>query len=181
MEFLEARDQGIWNGIQSIRKPWLDTAMIVLGFLGRWEVLLVLVVVAAVYFLRRGQPRQALWVGGAYGVAWALLYSIREVVGRDRPQVFRNPLEIAAATPGFPSERTLLATATYITIALALGVPGRRGRDVVASGALISLGVGVSRLFAGVCYPTDILAGWLAGLLVVLAFQALMDRPSAVQ
>ena len=58
---------------------------------------------------------------GRYSIGGiGLLIAVRALVERERPQVFRNPLEEPAATPSFPSERTFLATIVYLMVPLVL-------------------------------------------------------------
>ena len=48
---------------------------------------------------------------------------------------------------------------------------------VVGLGALVAL-IGISRVWLGVHYPTDVIAGWAAGGVIVLAYAALTRRVS---
>ncbi len=94
------------------------------------------------------------------------------VVHRPRPPVVR--LEAAPETSSFPSGHTAAAVALYGCIAiLVLWIYGRRPatRAVVAVLCCIPVIVGLSRLYRGMHYPSDVLAGALTGglwLLIVI-------------
>jgi undecaprenyl-diphosphatase len=178
MDYLEARDQGLWNFIQAHRVPWLDHFLWIAGFLGHPLFVLVFSLCTAVFLCSRRRWPAACQVALVLAGGYVLLMLVRNTVGRERPSVFRNPLEESAPTPSFPSERTFLATILFLTLAhlfgSGLGKKPRR-RWMVTAGALAFL-VGVSRMYVGVCYPTDVLAGWLGGLAWVLFCQAVVEK-----
>ena len=95
----------------------------------------------------------------------------KATIARSRPDL----LEPVLIEPGFsfPSGHSLLSMVAYGVIGvlvirspLPLGV--RRG--VVAVLAVVVLLVGLSRVWLGVHYPTDVLAGWTAGAVIVLVY-----------
>lgn len=98
--------------------------------------------------------------------------AVTEVVHRPRPPVHR--LDAAPPTSSFPSGHTATAVALYGCLAiLLLWICGRRPATRLAAGVLccIPVYVGLSRLYRGMHYPTDVLAGVLTGglwLLIVM-------------
>jgi undecaprenyl-diphosphatase len=84
---------------------------------------------------------------------------------RDRPTVVQHLSYVS--TSSFPSGHSMLAAAVYLTLGLLLArlVEQRRLKIYFFGFAvLLSFLVGLSRVCMGVHYPTDVLAGWLAGL-----------------
>ena len=83
---------------------------------------------------------------------------------RPRPQVVPHLTDIATAS--FPSGHSMLSSLTYLTLAalLARAVPDLKTKLyflLVAS--VLSVLIGCSRVYLGVHFPTDVLAGWCVG------------------
>lgn len=98
-------------------------------------------------------------VGGAI-----LMWLLKEAIGRPRPDL---PHLTVVALSSFPSGHSMLAAAVYPTLGtlLARVVPRKRLKIYFMLVALTLSGlVGVSRIYLGVHYPTDVLAGWAGGL-----------------
>jgi membrane-associated phospholipid phosphatase len=61
----------------------------------------------------------------------------------------------------------------YGVLAVLIGrsrLPGTVRAGVIMALGVLVLGIGVSRVYLGVHYPTDVLAGWTAGLVIVLVY-----------
>jgi undecaprenyl-diphosphatase len=88
---------------------------------------------------------------------------------RARPDIV--PHWDTVATPSFPSGHAMMSAVVYLTLGVMLAnfVQGRRLKTyIIAVAALLTFLVGASRIFLGVHYPTDVLAGWTAGLVWAL-------------
>src|SRR5438445_1626238 len=84
---------------------------------------------------------------------------------RKRPEIVPHLVKVGSAS--FPSGHSMLALVTYLTLGalLARFMARRRSRTYcIAVSLLLALLVGLSRVYLGVHYPTDVLAGWSAGL-----------------
>src|SRR5207245_2521008 len=95
----------------------------------------------------------------------ALSAGLKWWFGRKRPEIVPHLVNVGSAS--FPSGHSMLALVTYLTLGalLARFVARRRSRTYcVAVSLLLALLVGLSRVYLGVHYPTDVLAGWSAGL-----------------
>ena len=96
--------------------------------------------------------------------AMVLSAGSKHLIGRDRPDVVPHWREVT--TPSFPSGHATLAAAAYLTIGaiLAQVVTGRWTRAYcLLLPACVVFIVGLSRLYFGVHYPTDVLGGWALG------------------
>ena len=115
----------------------------------------------------------------ATSIAGAQLVSgvIKHLVQRPRPDLVSHEAAIYSAS--FPSGHTLMATVVYITFALLLAADfaDRRVREyLLASAWLVAFAVGASRIYLGVHWPSDVLAGWSLGALWMLAMRRYLPR-----
>jgi len=93
---------------------------------------------------------------------------MKELFGRERTDVV--PHLVAVTSPSFPSGHSLLAAVLYLTLgALLARFAARRHTKVyLLTVALVATFLGSSRVYLGVHYPSDVLAGWCAGLVWAL-------------
>ena len=143
---------------------WLREVGFDLTALGS-PVVLILVVCAITGFLRLRKKGDLIiftlvtTILGA-AVAGLLKYSI----ARDRPDIVPHLREVT--TPSFPSGHAMVSTIVYLTLGTLLMqlVVGRAAKLYCLLGAMsLAVLVGLSRIYLGVHYPTDVLAGWTAG------------------
>lgn len=90
---------------------------------------------------------------------------LKDLFHRPRPELV--PHLSYVSTSSFPSGHSMLSAVVYLTLGSLLArLVQRRALKVYVLGVaiLLSFLVGVSRLYLGVHYPTDVLAGWSAGL-----------------
>lgn len=84
---------------------------------------------------------------------------------RARPDLVPH-LDVVASS-SFPSGHSMNAAVVYLTLGTLLATAARRQRlkvYVIGVALFITVMVGLSRIYLGVHYPTDVLAGWMAGL-----------------
>ncbi|MFD4918075.1 phosphatase PAP2 family protein [Streptomyces virginiae] len=130
-----------------------------------------LAAVACVLLWWRGDRRRALLVALVTLAASALQQGLKLLVGRDRP-VWSDPVD-SAQYAAYPSGHAMTATVVcgLLLWLLPRPPPGRAPgvRRVAAwTVAVVSvLGVGFTRVYLGVHWPSDVLAGWLLGVALV--------------
>jgi membrane-associated phospholipid phosphatase len=78
----------------------------------------------------------------------------------------------------FPSAHSATSMAVYATLTLlaARALNGRLRVLVAVAGGLVVVAIGLTRIYLGAHYPTDVLAGWLTGAVLVIASWALAKR-----
>jgi undecaprenyl-diphosphatase len=144
--------------------------------------LLTVLTLAAAGFLWLQGNRRSMWFVLA-SVAGGLAVSTAFKQGFDRPRPELVPHESIVYTASFPSGHSMMAAVTYLTLGVLLArVQPRRVMKVylMTLAALLTVAVGVSRVYLGVHWPTDVVAGWSAGagwaLLCWLAARWLQHR-----
>jgi undecaprenyl-diphosphatase len=144
---------------------WLPGTMRDITSLGSAPVLAIFVVaVAGALEVRRQHHAVALLLAATVG-GILLNESLKDLFGRPRPELALRLTEVRSLS--FPSGHAMLSAIIYLTLAALLTrlVEGRALRVYfVALAALLTLLVGLSRIYLGVHYPSDVLAGWAAGL-----------------
>ncbi len=153
------------NAAELIGPPWLaQTAMDITALGG--PTVMVLATMAVVGYLVLERRYGAMWLvliatsGGS-----ALVLILKQVVNRPRPMLV--PHLTSGPMASFPSGHSTMAAVVYLTLGTLLARLMRRKRlklYFVMVAMVLTLLVGVSRVFLGVHYPTDVLGGWTLGL-----------------
>ncbi len=151
-----------------IGPKWLqETGRDITG-LGGVAVLTLLIVAVAGYLLLIGK-HHAMWLVLAATFGALLLSTVlKHLFDRPRPAVSHFS---HVYTSSFPSGHSMLSASVYLTLGILLTrlVSGKLMKFYfLAAAMLITFLVGVSRVYMGVHYPTDVLAGWTAGLVWAL-------------
>lgn len=134
----------------------------------------VTVIVAGYMHLQR--KYHAMWltlVASIGGMAISLI--LKNAFARERPG--EVPHLAHTMTSSFPSGHSMMSACVYLTLGILLTrvVKGRWTKVYILLVAMLIAGaVGVSRVYLGVHYPTDVLAGWTAGLVWALFCWAIM-------
>jgi membrane-associated phospholipid phosphatase len=133
-------------------------------FLGNFVTLLAVTVIAVVVLWRRRERTDAIFVALAFVGAEILSSGMKLGFRRDRP-FFADPLA-TEQTFSFPSGHAMVSLAVYGALALVLARRlSRPGAAVLLVGvALLVLAIGFSRLYLGVHFLSDVLAGFAAGI-----------------
>lgn len=147
-----------------IGEPWFEEAMRDITALGSAPTL-VIAVLAVFGFLALAKAwRPAIFIllasGGGLVVSTLLKYTI------DRPRPDLVPHGNLIYTSSFPSGHSMLSAVVYLTLAaLVTRLIERRRLKAYALGVamILTLLVGVSRVYLGVHWPSDVMAGWAAG------------------
>lgn len=136
-----------------------------------WDPWTMRVLATAACFLLwwRGDRERALRVALAAVVATLVQQGLKAAVGRERP-VWSDPVD-SAHYAAYPSGHALTATVVCGMLLWLIPAPAPKWAPAAwAAAAVTVLGVGFTRLYLGVHWFSDVLAGWLLGAaLVVLA------------
>jgi len=163
---------------EDIRIPegpvWLKQAMIDITALGG-ETVLTLVVVAAAGLLAITRRWLSFWLvlGGTISGAW-LVSLAKSGFARPRPALIDHLVEVGSAS--FPSGHAASSATVYLTLALLLTqiVRKRAVRWYLITVAIaLVIAIGASRVYLGVHWPSDVIAGWSFGALWALGWWSL--------
>jgi undecaprenyl-diphosphatase len=143
---------------------WVETAMRDITALGGLTVLasVTLAAMGALALQRHG--RSALFLGVAVAGGQLLSHGAKLLFDRPRPDLV--PHGTAVVSTSFPSGHSMMAAVTWLTLAmmLARAEPRRRMKAYwIVLAAVVTVAVGVSRVYLGVHWPSDVLAGWTLG------------------
>jgi len=165
-------DDGVLRLLRSHDDPrvpigpaWLVQVAIDVTALGGTAVLAIMLVIVVGYLALERRYDAIVLIVVATAGGGVLSELLKWWFARKRPEIVPHLVEVGSAS--FPSGHSMLAVVTYLTLGalLARFVPRRRTRTYcIVVSFLLALLIGLSRVYLGVHYPTDVLAGWSAGL-----------------
>jgi len=123
---------------------------------------------AGYLLMRRHRRMLALLAAVSLG-GLALSIAMKALFARPRPEFMSNMEHVVSHS--FPSGHSMLSAVVYLTLGALLARTSPDLRDKIyflTTALLLTLLVGISRVYLGVHYPTDVLAGWSAGLVWAL-------------
>lgn len=153
---------------------WLKQAMIDVTALGGETALVILVTIVA-GFLAVQRQWLTFWLvlGGTISGSIAVAIA-KALIGRARPALTDHLVEVSSAS--FPSGHAANSAIIYLTIALLtvqIVEEQRARRYILIVAGLLVIAIGFSRVYLGVHWPSDVIAGWSFGTLWALAWWAL--------
>jgi len=169
-------DRTVELAVHSWDNPALDLLFRAFTFIGSVEVVLPALVLVAWLAWRRGHPRISAMLVGIALVTEAANLILKNLYQRARPDLFHEVATLYSYS--FPSGHSMGAAGIWgaIGIALARLFPRYRGWFYALTPLLV-LGIGLSRVYLGVHWPTDVLAGFAGGASVLLVGVELSRAP----
>ncbi|GAB1538425.1 hypothetical protein NUACC21_10860 [Scytonema sp. NUACC21] len=161
-------DESILLAIQKLHAPLLDRIMIGITSLGGSVGLLLICLALGTGPLYYKRPSEATTFGIATIGAIGLNYLLKERFGRARPALWDRIVHVGHYS--FPSGHAMMSMVIYgfLGYTLAKQFPQHRGK-IFAATILLIAAIGFSRLYLGVHWPTDVVAGYAVGLLWLIA------------
>ncbi len=158
------------NLAEPIGPVWLLQIARDLTAMGGVSVLSIVCAVVAGYLLLRRHYGRLIFTMASVVSGTLIALVFKEVFHRPRPQIVPHLTDISTAS--FPSGHSMISSVTYLTLAALLARSSDEWRlkvyFLVVAVVLIVL-IGCSRVFLGVHFPTDVLAGWCAGITWAIA------------
>lgn len=145
---------------------WVEGSVRDLTALGSYTILTLLTLCVTAFFLIRRQFHAAALLVVSAGGGALLMNLLKDAFSRPRPQIVPH-LFTDVTSYSFPSGHAMASATIYLTLAALLSrmVEDRRSKAYVIGVALfVAILVGCSRVYLGVHWPSDVLAGWMVGL-----------------
>ncbi|MFZ0613849.1 MAG: phosphatase PAP2 family protein [Desulfobacterales bacterium] len=143
---------------------WLEEMGRDFTAMGGLGVLTFLTLASAGFLVLQNKTRSAAFLLTAVGSGLILSFLLKS--GFDRPRPDLVPHGSFVYTASFPSGHAMMSAVTYLTLGMLLArhQPRRRLKAyLILLAVTLTLAVGVSRVYLGVHWPTDVLAGWTLG------------------
>jgi undecaprenyl-diphosphatase len=149
---------------QPIGPAWLPETMRDITAFGSVFGIVYVTACVVLYLVMTARRNAALFVVVAVGGGEVLSTVLKMFYRRPRPDLVPHGMETFTAS--FPSGHAMLSAIAYLTLAILLAriSRGRRVKAFVLTlGVVTTLLVGISRIYLGVHWPSDVLAGWCVG------------------
>lgn len=165
----EVFDTTVLFSLRQIHKPGLNALMKGITFLGEPGFLIALTIgIGSILLLQRRVAEGIALPVSALG-ATGLNYLLKDVFARARPELWERSVNVNFYS--FPSGHATVSLVIYGLIGYLLATHLSRNWRVwvVVATVLLILAIGLSRLYLGVHWPTDVIAGYAAGLVWLIA------------
>jgi len=144
---------------------WVEELMRDITGLGGVGILTFFTLASAVYMLLIQKPKMALFIIVAIVSGTLLSFALK--YGFDRPRPDLVPHGSYVYTHSFPSGHSLMSALVYFTLGTLLSRVEKRKRVkifLMSVATLLTVSIGISRVYLGVHWPSDVLAGWTVGV-----------------
>ncbi|MBE9185469.1 phosphatase PAP2 family protein [Microcoleus sp. LEGE 07076] len=163
-----AFDKSILLYLRSLHDPVRDRIMLALTFFGEPNLLLMLSVSLGIMLWVRQHRSEAITIAITGAGAVGLNMLLKQIFARDRPQLWERAVEVKFYS--FPSGHAMISMVVYGLLGYLLGSRFPKQRWLIYSLTVVLIAaIGLSRLYLGVHWPTDIIAGYIAGFVWLLA------------
>lgn len=155
------------RGIHDAAGPLLDRLFVASHYLGKtWSWIGVVLVSIGVHLARRRLRAASVWLGLGLS-AFALVFGLKALVARPRPELWDRLIGTSGFS--FPSGHALASATFLLLVAFEVrAVSARAGLAAIVLAVLGLLYIGLGRIYLGVHWPTDVLAGWGIGTVLAL-------------
>jgi undecaprenyl-diphosphatase len=143
---------------------WVELMFRDITSLGGAAILTLMTAAVIGFLLIDGKQAAANFVLASVAGGSLLSTILKLIFARPRPNIVPHLVEVSSAS--FPSGHAMLSAVVYLTLGALLSRvegPPRIKIYILSVAILLTFLVGVSRVYLGVHWPTDVLAGWCAG------------------
>ena len=159
-----------------IGPDWIDQSLRDITALGGFTVLTMITVLVCVYLWLANRRRLALFAFAAVAGGTVVTFALKDIFDRPRPELVPHIL-VTVHTYSFPSGHAMASAIVYLTLGAMLTESSKTWRlkaYVMSVAVALTLLIGATRVFLGVHYPTDVIAGWAGGFAWAYGCRALV-------
>ncbi|HAZ43278.1 MAG TPA: phosphatidic acid phosphatase [Cyanobacteria bacterium UBA11369] len=161
-------DSAILLALLSLHTPLLDRVMRVITFVGEPSFLLVICLIVASWLLWSRHRSAATTLAIACIGAIGLNFLLKNLFARTRPMLWQRSVDVSFYS--FPSGHAMVSLVIYGMLSYLLATRfHRKSKSILSVTILLIAAIGLSRLYLGVHWPTDVIAGYAAGLVWLIA------------
>ena len=170
ISYLASLDSNIVYAVQSIGPGWKPAAFFLSYGLGYWVMIAVFAI--ALFLLRK--HRIALELVVVFFVSAAVVFVLKHVIHADRPYLIDSRVIAYDTDSGFgmPSAHALLSVVILGWVYLR----HPKSRLLLWGSIVIAFFIGLSRVYLGLHYPSQVIAGWVLGVALLFLFRYVDKR-----
>ena len=168
--FLKTLDSMIINFIQGLEDPAFTSIYLNATNIADMKQSAVITVIIVIILFVNSFRREALFLTLTMGTCGIVMAFIKIIFNRPRPNIHRL---VELNSLSFPSGHTTSATILYLTLALIFIKLSKKGNNNYFPILIVIMGIlfiATSRVYLGVHYPTDTMAGMCLGSVIVLTY-----------
>jgi membrane protein DedA with SNARE-associated domain/membrane-associated phospholipid phosphatase len=171
---LSGADSYLFHSLQSLRTPWFDSGAVFLTQLGNQALLATILTGGCAWLIWKGYAKAAWHWVAVYAGAGLLTWTLKLTLHVERPQGLHEGFS-------FPSAHTSMSLAVYGFLALMVAreLPLRHRWLPYTLAGLLVMSIAMSRLYLGVHWFSDVLAGLTLGIFWVALIGIAYDRHPA--
>lgn len=154
---------------------WLEQSAVDISALGGFTLTTLFAGLGIAFLLAVARRMEAAWIAIALGGATLANTALKLWLHRPRPELVPHLARVTSLS--FPSGHAMVSSSVYLTLAIMLGEaqPHLR-RWFVGVAVIVVVLIGCTRVYLGVHWPSDVLAGWACGAAWALALFAGVHR-----
>lgn len=173
-------DNIIRHWLYSIRTPWLTEMMKAITYMGNTSTIIAMCIIFLI--IPKLTKRFGIPIAAAAIIGSAINKVIKHLVMRPRPDVSLHLIEQGGWS--FPSGHSISGLLMYGLLAWLIRKYVKDKRIANAVSVLLTLlwmCIGMSRVYLGVHYPSDVLGGWTLGMAIMMAVITVIERKKSAQ
>ena len=159
--WMPAIDLPILSWIHNNQVPQLQQFMYIITLGGYWPAYVIILAILALVFIPKKQLKTWVILAASAAVTFGVNELMKVIFQRERPLEY---FQMNQGGLSYPSGHAIVSVAFYLLTAMMLAKAFPKLKWLSAIVGVASFLPGLSRLFMGVHFPTDVLMGWLLGL-----------------